>query len=96
MTDIYGLGGSSSNSSSTSNNTTGSNSFLNGGYNSNGSHTGNNNGLTTPQVGTTMPTIPYSPLTPTSISSGSFVTPAKNFDNLQVIKQLLTKLKFSC
>lgn len=74
-TEMYGLGNSLSNSSSSLNNTSmNSNSYLNG---SNGG---------TSQINGNSPSIPYSPTTPSSLSSCSFVTPAKNFDALQVCK----------
>lgn len=99
MTDMYGLGNSLSNSSSSLNNASLTGGFLNGtnagngaGGNAYGSGNGgsggggggNGSGGVTPQINTNSPSIPYSPLTPSSLSSSTFVTPAKNFDALQV------------
>lgn len=82
VSDIYGLGNSLNQLNAVSP------SHQNG----NGSSTfGTVNGITTnigattpQQVNGNMQTIPFSQLTPTSMSSGSFGTPAKNFDSLQV------------
>lgn len=96
MTDMYGLGNSLSNSSSSLNNTSLTGGFLNGTNAGNGGGGGGNaygsgnggsggGGGVTPQINTNSPSIPaYSPLTPSSLSSSTFVTPAKNFDALQV------------
>lgn len=98
MTDMYGLGNSLSNSSSSLNNASLTGGFLNGtnagngaggnaygsGNGGSGGGGGNGSGGVTPQINTNSPSIPYSPLTPSSLSSSTFVTPAKNFDALQV------------
>lgn len=74
--DIYGLGNSLNVVSPSHHNSFGSV----GGITPNSSI-----GATTPQqINANMPSIPFSQLTPTSMSSGSFGTPAKNFDSLQV------------
>lgn len=54
-----------------------------GGGNGGSGNCGSGGGVT-PQINTNSPSIPYSPLTPSSLSSSTFVTPAKNFDALQV------------
>lgn len=77
-TEMYGLGNSLSNSSSSLNNASiNSNSYLNG-----------SNGGASTQINGNSPSMPYSPTTPSSLSSSSFVTPAKNFDALQVCLNL--------
>lgn len=82
--DIYGLGNSLSqlNAVSPSHHSA----SINNSFGSIGGITPNSSlGATTPhQINANMQTIPFSQLTPTSMSSGSFGTPAKNFDSLQV------------
>lgn len=85
--DIYGLGNSLSqmNAVSPSHN----NAAINNSFGSVSAITPNSSiGATTPQLITAnMQNIPFSQLTPTSMSSGSFGTPAKHFD-LQVIQMI--------
>lgn len=94
VTELYGFENSLSNSNTSLNNTSAMNgSYLNGSTGSGGVNmaaTMANGGCAantiggTPQMNGNSPSIPYSPLTPSSLSSGSFATPAKNFDALQV------------
>lgn len=98
MNDLYGFENSLSNSDSSLNNGSSVNGscYLNGNNTGNGMNIGGNganigNGCTptsigsgTPQINANSPSIPYSPLTPSSLSSSAFATPAKNFDALQV------------
>lgn len=81
--DIYGLGNSLSQLNAVS--SPHHNGSINNSFGSGTAMTPNSSiGATTPQqINANMP--PFSQLTPTSMSSGSFGTPAKNFDSLQVI-----------
>lgn len=83
--DIYGLGNSLSQLNAVS--PSHHNASINNSFGSVGGITPNSSiGATTPQlINANMQNIPFSQLTPTSMSSSSFGTPAKNFDSLQVI-----------